>query len=250
MRLTAIFASVLLVAIPVIATAVAQAQTPRITPPLSLPQAQHYQQNPQEWQQLLDRLSQEAQQFTPAAPLAPGQTPSAGGWTSLTNSPGVAVQNPLLMTDGTVIAMRPCTGQWYKLTPDITGSYINGTWTQIATMPSGYGPLFGGSAVLPDGRAIFEGGEYNDSAQSGNCGNGAWTSLGAIYDPVTNTWTAVSSAERLDVDRRCLRHRARQRHLYAEQLLQYVRGFGPLGAAQCKHIDVDGDRLRQARPLG
>ena len=36
-------------------------------------------------------------------------------------------------------------------------------------MPSGYGPLFGGSAVLPDGRVIFEGGEYNDSSQSGTC---------------------------------------------------------------------------------
>jgi hypothetical protein len=68
-----------------------------------------------------------------------------GGWTTLTNNPGTAVQNPLLMTDGTVIAMAACTGQWYKLIPDITGSYLNGTWTTIAKMPSGYGPLFGGS---------------------------------------------------------------------------------------------------------
>ena len=71
------------------------------------PQAQYYAEHPQEWQQLLDRLSQAAQQFTPAPPLAPGETPAAGGWTSLTNSPGAfALQNPLLMTDGTVIAMR------------------------------------------------------------------------------------------------------------------------------------------------
>jgi hypothetical protein len=164
----------------------------QITPPLSLPQAQYYAQHPQEWQQLLDRLSEAAQQFTPTPPLAPTETPAAGSWATLTNSPGAfAVQNPLLMTDGTVIAMRPCTGLWYKLTPDITGSYLNGTWTQIATMPSGYGPLFGGSAVLPDGRVIFEGGEYNDTSQSGMCGSGAWTSLGAIYNPATNTWTNV-----------------------------------------------------------
>ena len=44
--------------------------------------------------------------------------------------------NPLLLTDGTVI-VSDCgsVGNWYKLTPDITGSYVNGTWTQIATMP-------------------------------------------------------------------------------------------------------------------
>jgi hypothetical protein len=193
MRLVAIFETVLLAAISVIGTLVAQAQSPKaVTPPLSLPQAEYYRQHPQELQQLLGRLSQEAQQLTPAKPLAPGETPQPGSWTSLNNSPGVALQNPLLMTDGSVIAMRACTGNWYKLTPDNTGSYINGTWTQIATMPSGYGPLFGGSGVLPDGRVIFEGGEYNDPSQSGNCGSGAWTNLGAIYNPVTNTWTAVS----------------------------------------------------------
>jgi hypothetical protein len=186
------FAAVLVAAVIGTMTASVSAQTPRITPPLSRPQAQYYQQNPQEWQQLLDRLSQGAQQFTPAAPLAPGVTPAAGGWTSLNNSAPAQIQNPLLMTDGTVIGMAACTGQWYKLTPDITGSYINGTWTTIAKMPAGYGPLFGGSGVLPDGRVIFEGGEYNDSTQSGNCGNAVWTSLGAIYDPVANTWTNVN----------------------------------------------------------
>jgi FG-GAP-like repeat len=186
------FAAVLIAAVIGTMTGSAGAQAPHITPPLSRPQAQYYQQHPQELQQLLNGLSQAAQQFTPARPLAPGETPAAGGWTSLNNSPGTSVQNPLLMTDGTVIAMAPCTGQWYKLTPDITGSYINGTWTAIAQMPSGYGPLFGGSGVLPDGRVIFEGGEYNDSTQSGDCGNAVWTSLGAIYDPVADTWTNVN----------------------------------------------------------
>jgi hypothetical protein len=186
------FAAVLIASVIGTITVPATAQTPRITPPLSVPQAQYYRQHPQELQQLLNGLSQAAQQFTPARPLAPGETPQVGGWTSLNNSPGTSVQNPLLMTDGTVIAMAPCTGQWYKLTPDITGSYLNGTWTAIAQMPSGYGPLFGGSGVLPDGRVIFEGGEYNDPTQSGDCGNAVWTSLGAIYDPVANTWTNVN----------------------------------------------------------
>jgi hypothetical protein len=169
------------------------ARAQQILPPLSPPRAQYYAEHPQEWQGLLDRVSQAAQQFTPAPPLAAGETPAVGGWTSLTNSPGVALQNPLLMADGTVIAMRACTGKWYKLTPDNTGSYINGTWAQIATMPSGYGPLFGGSGVLPDGRVMFVGGEYNDSSQSGTCPNPQnYTSLGAIYDPVANSWTNVN----------------------------------------------------------
>ena len=185
------FAAGLIAAVVGIMSAPADAQSPQITPPLSAAQGQYYQQHPQELQQLLNELSQAAQQFTPTAPDAPVSTPSAGGWTTLTHSPGVALQNPLLLTDGSVIATHACSGHWYKLTPDITGSYLNGTWTAIATMPSGYAPLFGGSGVLPDGRVIFEGGEYNDSTQSGNCGNGVWTSLGAIYDPVANTWTNV-----------------------------------------------------------
>jgi VCBS repeat protein len=40
--------------------------------------------------------------------------------------------------------------------------------------------------VLPDGRVIIEGGEYNSGCSS------AWTNLGAIYDPVADTWTSVT----------------------------------------------------------
>jgi hypothetical protein len=38
---------------------------------------------------------------------------------------------------------------WWKLTPDNTGSYLNGTWTQLASLPPGYSPLYHSSAVLP-----------------------------------------------------------------------------------------------------
>ena len=170
-------------------------QSPKIiTPPLSIPQSNYYQQHPQEFQQLRDRLSQSAAQASRAGTrLAPGEVPAAGAWTTLTNIPNVfsgALQNPLLLTDGTVIAQDECAADWWKLTPDNTGSYINGTWTQIGSLPSGYFPLFYGSGVLPDGRVIIEGGEYNNAAS--DCGNGAWTNKGAIYDPVANAWTAVS----------------------------------------------------------
>jgi hypothetical protein len=95
-----------------------------------------------------------------------------------------------LLTDGRVLVHdesgNPGTwGNWWTLTPDNTGSYANGTWTQVATMPSNYGPLYFASAVLPDGRYIAQGGEYN-------FGGDAWTTLGAIYNPVTNSWASVT----------------------------------------------------------
>jgi hypothetical protein len=94
----------------------------------------------------------------------------------------------LLLTDGTVIAHVFCTGTWYRLAPDNTGSYVNGTWSQIASMPSGYAPLYFASQVLPDGRVIVEGGEFNGAP----CTTPALTKQGAIYDPAAGTWTSVN----------------------------------------------------------
>ena len=109
-------------------------------------------------------------------------------WSNLTNSLGYNLGNPLLLTDGTVMVHRTDTREWYKLTPDNTGSYVNGTWTPTALMPVGYGPKFHASAVLPDGRVIVEGGEYNLANN-----NPVWTNLGAIYDPVADSWTSVTA---------------------------------------------------------
>lgn len=92
----------------------------------------------------------------------------------------------LLLTDGTVLVQDAETPNWFKLTPDNTGSYINGTWKAVASTVSTYGPLWFGSIVLPDGRVVIEGGEYNLS------GGGVWTNKGAIYDPVKNKWTPVN----------------------------------------------------------
>jgi hypothetical protein len=92
--------------------------------------------------------------------------------------------SPLLLTDGTVMLADNGCQDWWKLTPDENGSYVNGTWTQLASLPPNYSPLYHGSAVLPDGRVIIEGGEYNFLQAK-------WTNLGAIYDPVRNTWTMV-----------------------------------------------------------
>ena len=118
-------------------------------------------------------------------------------WQPLTNQPSFSPGAMLLLTDGTVLAHSEpnclnCTStdysSWYKLTPDSSGSYVNGTWSQVAA-PAGYAPLYFGSVVLPDGRVVVEGGEYDCS--SGTC-NAAWTNQGAIYDPIKNVWTSVA----------------------------------------------------------
>jgi len=105
---------------------------------------------------------------------------------SLNHSMPGGAQITLQLTDGTVMAQSASDdAQWYKLTPDITGSYVNGSWTKMASLPSGYSPEAFASAVLADGRLLIEGGEYNPA------NNFALTNLGAIYDPLANTWTAV-----------------------------------------------------------
>jgi hypothetical protein len=104
---------------------------------------------------------------------------------ALKHQPPDGVGLSFQLTDGTVMVQGNNGNDWWKLTPDITGSYVNGTWTQLASLPSGYDPYAEASAVLADGRLIIEGGEYNFGAF-------ALTNLGAIYDPVANTWTSVT----------------------------------------------------------
>ena len=54
---------------------------------------------------------------------------------------------------------------WYQVTPDATGSYVNGTWTQLASM--NVSRLFFGSDVLPSGNVFVVGGLYaSDQAAS------------------------------------------------------------------------------------
>ncbi len=122
-------------------------------------------------------------------------------WTPLTNPAPVSMGAMLLLTDGRVLVHeepncsgKGCVGKnygaWYTLTPDSTGSYIDGTWTQVASLPTGYDPLFFASAVLPDGNVVIQGGEYN--CPGGSC-TPDWQSLGAYYNPATNTWTSTTA---------------------------------------------------------
>jgi hypothetical protein len=142
-----------------------------------------------------------AQRLTPIPPrgadraqsqIRPEARAANSPWTPLSNQPSfiddvncAGAANPLLLTDGTVIVQSGGCQDWWRLTPDEHGSYTNGTWSQLASLPSDYSPLYHSSAVLPDGRVIIMGGEYNFF-------NAVWTNLGAIYDPIANTWTPVS----------------------------------------------------------
>jgi hypothetical protein len=106
-------------------------------------------------------------------------------WQKLTNQPSFNTDTALLLTDGTVMMHQYNSNKWWQLTPSITGSYLNGTWTQLASMQSGYAPLYFASAILADGQLLVEGGEYNNLV-------GNETNKGAIYNPVADTWTVVN----------------------------------------------------------
>src|ERR1700760_2280527 len=63
-----------------------------------------------------------------------GQNDPSSPWTPLNNQPTFlhrGASNPILMTDGTVLIQDEGSQDWWRLTPDSTGSYVNGTWTQI-----------------------------------------------------------------------------------------------------------------------
>src|ERR1700726_1489963 len=84
-----------------------------------------------------------------AALLIPPLLAAAGTWQTLNNPPplpdifdpnGVdqyagGAGFPLLLTDGGVMVQNIGDGKIFKLTPDLKGSYVNGTWSQLATMP-------------------------------------------------------------------------------------------------------------------
>jgi hypothetical protein len=123
--------------------------------------------------------------------LAPAGTPSP--WTSLVNPPPFGTPGTMLLeSDGSVLVHNEPdnnttggTNAWWKLTPDASGNYADGTWSQIASMPAAYTPLYFASAILPDGRMIVEGGEYIGE-------NAVWSDEGAIYNPVSNSWASVA----------------------------------------------------------
>src|SRR6266478_1162268 len=120
--------------------------------------------------------------------FAPLSVNGVGTWTRLSRAAPEAVELMLLMPDGTVMAASQggsSSGQgWFKLTPDSHGSYINGTWTTLASMH--YTRLYYASDVLKDGRVFIAGAEY-----------GSGTNSAEVHNPASNTWTVVGPWSRL-----------------------------------------------------
>ncbi|RTL46398.1 MAG: hypothetical protein EKK53_04165 [Burkholderiales bacterium] len=104
----------------------------------------------------------------------------------------------ILLTDGTVLvhdANRPSLSNtfgganWYRLTPDGSGDYRNGSWSAALPM-SGQRKYFS-SGVLKDGRVFVVGGEYSDTL--GDTDTTADQDIRAeIFDPVTNLWSTLN----------------------------------------------------------
>ena len=112
--------------------------------------------------------------------LTPLLAQPAGTWSQLVNFAPSTITTMLLLTDGTVMAQGNGNKNWYKLTPTASGSYINGTWSTLASMRDSR--LYYSSDVLMDGRVFVAGGEYGSG--SNTC---------EIYDPPSNTWTPVTN---------------------------------------------------------
>lgn len=87
----------------------------------------------------------------------------------------------ILLSDGRVMVQEEATPHWHALTPDSQCSYLHGTWAPLADMS--IWRRYYASGMLRDGRVIVIGGEQS--------GAGGDTNKGEIYDPVSDTWSAI-----------------------------------------------------------
>ncbi len=109
-------------------------------------------------------------------------------WQPLTNQAPSGPNGVQLMiqgTDGSILVQAYDGQTWMKLTPDEKGSYINGTWTTLASEP--VARLYFASQIMPDDKLFVVGGEYSGPALIPD-----WSNTGEIYDPLTNKWTMIT----------------------------------------------------------
>lgn len=113
--------------------------------------------------------------------------PTQGTWSMLTTDSPTAAGLMIQMTDGSIMMQGWDPGDnWMKLTPDAYGSYVNGTWSSLASMS--IPRLYFASNVLQDGRLWLMGGEYTGTPYVAHFSNTA-----EIYDPLTDTWSPAAT---------------------------------------------------------
>src|SRR5579863_3457301 len=136
-----------------------------------------------------------------AAALLAGTSlsPMAGTVTGLTNAlPFDGVVYGFLLTDGTLLFQGGLLQDFYRFKPDSKGSYVNGTVYPAASLPPNYIPYATSGGVLPDGRVLLIGGEYQ--LLSNNTLTFAFTNKMAIWDPKEDKWTMVAGPTGPDWD--------------------------------------------------
>jgi hypothetical protein len=131
----------------------------------------------------------------------------AGTWATISvpqNSGAFSADIMILLTDGSVLIHNayvslPITPakQWLRLTPDMSQSdpakrYANGTWSS-QTLDMEHAREYFASGVLKDGRVFVLGGEYSDDPA-----NTSDTTLGEIFDPQANAWSAMAKPASMD----------------------------------------------------
>ncbi len=104
-----------------------------------------------------------------------------GTWQPLSNPPSFGASTMLLLTDGTIMCQESGGKNWWRLTPDTSGNYVNGTWSPLSPMKNTR--LYFASAVLRDGRVFVAGGEYSDG--------GSDLDAAEIFQPLLNYWTSI-----------------------------------------------------------
>lgn len=110
--------------------------------------------------------------------LAAGESMAGGTWAPLTTAPPIGVNHALVLSDGTILADNG-DGGCCRLTPDIHGSYRNGTWTRLASMHDSR--MFFASQVLTNGSVFVAGGEYGSGRRHAE-----------LFDPLNNVWTKIA----------------------------------------------------------
>ena len=171
----------------------AQQQGPvTLPPPMSRQLHLYYEQHPDEFQALLQRLPPVSREIVPGTQLPAGQAPPVGGtWSSLAHpAPG---EYPEQSDPAHRRQRHRACDLHAELVPVHARQYRELYQRHLdpdRVAAGGYNPLYFASRVLPDGRVMMAGGEYNNSGSG--CAT-VWTTLEAIYDPLADAWSPVTA---------------------------------------------------------